>query len=138
MIPLPPYMDSFPHYHHALPEWYIFYNWWTYIDTVITQSPYFIKISYLFTCIYYFKGKQINWSVVREETPKGERIKTRYLRTDLKSFILKTRRCRGLYAVKLIYWRAFNQKETCIFLYVPKWQDWGHWGISGYIGCGSV
>lgn len=41
--------------------------------------------------------------MVREETPKGERIKTRYLRTDLKSLILKTRRFRGLYAVKLIY-----------------------------------
>lgn len=33
-----PYMHSFPHYQHLAPEWYNYYNQWTYIDTSLSSE----------------------------------------------------------------------------------------------------
>ena len=43
-IPPVPHTYSIPFYQHLSPEWYIYYSWWTYIDTSLSPKVQFALV----------------------------------------------------------------------------------------------
>lgn len=52
---LPPPIHSLPHYQHLAPEWYICYNWWSYIDTSLLPKVHnYIRVHAWYCTFYEF------------------------------------------------------------------------------------